>query len=87
MLSLKCQISKSFHKVNFPILAPLLGVCHEYVPGKAILSRQCISESYLLAKNRCSLARDPRPGTLQAGNPVGQQLRGERDLGGTSCCP
>ena len=85
--NLKRQISKSLHKIYFPTLAPLLGWCHEYVPGKAIVSRQRGSGSHLPAESRCSRPRDPRPGTLQAGNAVGLQLRGERDLGGTSCCP
>lgn len=57
---------------------------HKNAPEKAIVSWQCRSPPH---QRRCSPAPDPRPGTLGAGNPVGLQLCGERDLGGTSCCP
>lgn len=84
MCSLKYQISKFSHKIHFPILEPVLGWHHKYMPGKVIVSQ---SEHHLLAKSRCILASNPSPGTFEAGNPLGLQLLGEQDLGGTSCCP
>lgn len=87
VLSLKRPMSASFYRIYFPILASLLCWYHKCTPGKAIVSWQCRSRTRLPAESRCSSAQDPRPGTLEAGNPVGLQLPGERDLGGTSCCP